>query len=300
MEPLRPRRVVEPDHGHVPGHAQPAGADGLVGAERHQVVGHEHRAGRLRSREQPLHGRTTARGPEVPRLDPAGGPAQAGPGQGGFVALPALHGRAQPRRPPDQPDPAVAEGDEVCDRPPRPLHVRHRHSVHVQALRRAVDRDEGKAPAHDRLVGRGCQAGDEDDAGGPLRPQRGETGRLSLRVVVRVAQQERPTPGLEDVLDPPHHRGEERVLHVRDENTGQTGRPRPQAPCDPVRLVREAPRGRLHPCRDVRPDRAGPRQRARDRGGRDTRPAGHVPYGHRPGLPTVECSPFRPAHGPGL
>ena len=143
---------------------------------------------------------------------------EAGGLQGLAIAVVPL-GEREDVEPIDQdPDPAVAVGDEVIDRQARAAHVVEQDAVRLDPPRRAVEEDDRRAKAGFGLQEAVVMAHRHDhySADATLDERRDDVP-LALDVLVGAGGDEEMAAGSGDLLDGPGHRGEEGVRHVADD-----------------------------------------------------------------------------------
>ena len=155
----------------------------------------------------------------------------------------------------DVADPPVAEGGEVADRVHgRRVVVDHDREV-VGVVGRPVEEDEGVplvAELVDRVVGH--LRGRDQQAVDLVLAERVQTGRLALRLVLRVAQDEVVAALARGVLRALDDRREERVRDVRHEHAERQRPLQPEAPGEDRRPVAEPLGRREDALARLRPD----------------------------------------------
>ena len=277
--------VVVADDRHVAGDGQPAPSDLAHGADGHLVVGAEQGRGRAGVVEQA--GRADrARVRRVALavvhrlgLDQGLPGLQPRRGDGGQSAGAPVDGLAHRRRPVDEADPAVPQGQQVLDGGAGPGDVVARDRGQLGGQRRVVhEHDPDAAAGQDgEVVQRRVRGGDDDAA----HVQSGqEAHELALAVGVGVGRaQHGHAPALaEPVLDPPGRLGEEGVGDVVDEDPHEGGPAVAQAPRRLGAHEAELGDGRLDPLPRAPGDPVGVVEHVGDRADGDAGQLGDVAH----------------------
>ena len=167
--------------------------------------------------------------------------------------------------------------DQMLHRVRGALAVGHRDDVDVGQMDRAVEDDQRHAGlqelAEAALV---VLRGDREQPGHAFGAERVEVDALAVGRAVGVGQQQRVAELGDLVVDAPDDGGEEQVLDVGNQHADGGALARAQVSGRAVGLVVQLMGGAAHALFQVGAHASGPRQDARDRGGRHASQRGHL------------------------
>jgi len=266
------RHAVEADDRDVARHVESVRRQGAHRANRHLVVRAEHRAEFLLPREERLDRANTRLHREVARRDERHGRRNPGLLQRRFVTVPAIDADRTVGRAGHECDAAVTERQQMIDGDLRRRDVVDAHARDVAILHVFAGIDDRQASAHLDLR----QMPHQRDQ--PVDLSRGDHVGIRLlarEAALRVAEQNRISALVRDLLHAADHFREKRIRDVGDERDDEARPRRAQVARLRIRSVAEALDRFVHALASFRADDLGPLQRARYRRDGNLRGRGH-------------------------